>query len=276
MCAVCGCGTGETHIDGKDMVHRHGEILPDHRGHHHHHGEHSHDPAPSRLLEIEESLLSKNQVYADDNRNRWNDLNVLAVNFISSPGAGKTTLLVETLRALGAECPLAVIEGDQQTQNDANRIRRTGVPAVQINTGKGCHLDAHMVGHAAEQLRLRRNGILFIENIGNLVCPAGFDLGEHRRVVILSVTEGDDKPAKYPDAFASAHLLLLTKADLLPYVDFDIARSLELAREANPLIESIQLSAKSGIGMAEWMAWLRSKSPRLHAHSPSLESDTRA
>ena len=166
---------------------------------------------------------------------------------------------------LRAELPLAVIEGDQETSNDADRIRATGVPAIQINTGRGCHLDAHSVGHAADELPTTENGILFIENIGNLVCPAGFDLGEGRRVVILSVTEGTDKPIKYPDAFASAHVLVLSKIDLLPYVDFDEAAAVEMARRVNPKIEVVRVSTRSGGGIEPWLAWLRQERRHLIA-----------
>jgi hydrogenase nickel incorporation protein HypB len=181
---------------------------------------------------------------------------MLALNLVSSPGSGKTTLLVRTLNALKESQSMAVIEGDQQTDNDAERIRATGVPAIQINTGKGCHLDASMVGHALQQLEIPQNTLLFIENVGNLVCPAAFDLGEAAKVVVLSVTEGEDKPLKYPDMFRAARLMLLNKCDLLPYLNFDVAQVINNAKRVNPDIEIILLSATSGEGMNAWLAWL--------------------
>ncbi len=227
----------------------------------------------SHLLQIEENILSKNDGFAQTNRDRLAELGVVALNLVSSPGAGKTTLLVETLNRLKQDFPVRVIEGDQESANDAERIRATGVPAIQINTGRGCHLDAHMIGHAMEQLDLERNSILFIENIGNLVCPAGFDLGEASKVVILSVTEGDDKPIKYPDAFAAADLMVISKTDLLPHVDFDVAACIEHARCINPDIGTIELSAKSGAGMDEWTAWVAARQrDALEAERRSLEA----
>ena len=215
-----------------------------------------------RLIEIEQDILSRNDVDAAANRSRLASRGVLALNLMSSPGAGKTTLLVETITALARERSVGVIEGDQETSNDAERIRTCGVPAVQINTGRGCHLDAHMVGHALDELPLEAGGMVFIENVGNLVCPASFDLGEACKVVILSVTAGDDKPLKYPDMFSVADLMLLSKTDLLPYVDFDPERALEFARRVNPHIEEIRLSARTGEGMAAWLDWLRERAVR--------------
>jgi hydrogenase nickel incorporation protein HypB len=208
------------------------------------------------LVRVEQDILAKNDRYAMANRERLRRAGVFAVNLVSSPGAGKTTLLVETMAALKARVPLAVIEGDQQTSIDADRIRAAGVPSVQINTGRGCHLDAHMVGHAMDELALKPNSILFVENVGNLVCPAGFDLGEAETIALLSVTEGDDKPLKYPDVFAAAGMLVLTKTDLLPHVDFDVRRCIEHARAINPAIAVLQLSARSGEGMQDWIDWL--------------------
>jgi len=192
---------------------------------------------------------------------------------VSSPGSGKTSLLARTIEALRGELPIAVIEGDQQTANDAERIRAAGAPAVQINTGKGCHLDAHMVGHAAHDLPLADGGLLLIENVGNLVCPAAFDLGEAHKVVVLSVTEGEDKPVKYPDMFAAADVLLLNKIDLLPHVDFDVARALAYARQVNPGIRVFELSARSGQGLAAWLDWLRAGCRQArHAPEPARET----
>ena len=200
--------------------------------------------------------MSENNRFAAQNRARFTASRVLALNLVSSPGSGKTTLLTKTIQALGNTLPIAVIEGDQQTSNDADRIRAAGAPAYQINTGKGCHLDAHMVGHACDHLPLAPGGLLFIENVGNLVCPAAFDLGEAAKVAIVSVTEGDDKPLKYPDMFAAAGLVLVNKIDLLPYVDADVAAITANARRVNPAVEILAVSARSGEGMATWLAWL--------------------
>ena len=210
----------------------------------------------SRMVQIEQDILGKNDRYASVNRARFQQKNTLVLNLVSSPGSGKTTLLTETLKRQLERIPVAVIEGDQQTVNDADRIRETGAKAIQVNTGKGCHLDAHMVGHALEQLDELENGILYIENVGNLVCPAAFDLGENSKVAILSVTEGEDKPIKYPDMFHAADLMLLNKVDLLPYLDFDVEVCIEYARRVNPEIQVIQVSAKSGEGMDEWLDWI--------------------
>ncbi len=230
MCGVCGCShQGEHHHDDHHHDHDH--------AHHHHDGPagHAHD-----LVRIEKDILARNDAYAQENRERLKDVGVFAINLVSSPGSGKTTLLVKTVELLKSTLPVAVIEGDQETSLDAERIRATGVPTLQINTGRGCHLDAHMVGHALEDLPLKRNSILFIENVGNLVCPAGFDLGEAHKVAILSVTEGDDKPLKYPDAFAAASMMVLSKIDLLPHLDFDVESCIEHARAINPDIEVLQ------------------------------------
>ena len=198
----------------------------------------------------------KNDRVAAGNRAFFELRGILALNLVSSPGAGKTSLLERTLRDLAGKRPMAVIEGDQETSLDAERIRATGVPTLQINTGRGCHLDAHMVGHALEDLPLKPDSILFIENVGNLVCPAGFDLGEAHKVAILSVTEGDDKPLKYPDAFAAASMMVLSKIDLLPHLDFDVGSCIEHARSINPDIAVLQVSARSGQGMVGWIDWL--------------------
>jgi hydrogenase nickel incorporation protein HypB len=175
---------------------------------------------------------------------------------MSSPGAGKTTLLVETIKALQGRIPIAVIEGDQQTEHDANRIRATGTPALQINTGKACHLDAHSIGHAVMELGLGDHSLLVIENVGNLVCPASFDLGEAHKVVVLSVTEGDDKPLKYPDMFHAADLMIINKTDLLPYVDFNVERCIQYARQVNPEIQVIELSTTKGDNFRAWTNWI--------------------
>jgi hydrogenase nickel incorporation protein HypB len=263
MCTVCGCG--DSSVEGHSHSHDHG-----HAHGHHHHG-HSHDihfghgPAggevagmsQDRLIEIETDILAKNDRYADANRAILKDRGIFTVNLVSSPGSGKTTLLCKTIEALG-DVPLAVIEGDQQTANDAERIRATGAAAVQVNTGKGCHLDGHMVGHAMEHLPMQQGSFLFVENVGNLVCPAGFDLGEDCKVAILSVTEGEDKPLKYPDMFTAARIALLNKVDLAPHCDVDLDLYEENLRRVNPGIEIIRVSARTGEGMDNWLAWLRS------------------
>lgn len=209
-----------------------------------------------QLIAIEMDVLAKNNALAAHNREHFEAADQLVLNLVSSPGSGKTTLLCETLRQLADKRPCAVIEGDQQTSADADRIRATGVPAVQINTGKGCHLDAKMVHDACHQLPANPGGILFIENVGNLVCPASFDLGEKYKVAILSVTEGEEKPLKYPDMFAAAQLMVINKIDLLPYVSFDVARCIENAKRVNPYIQVIQVSATTGEGMDAWLNWL--------------------
>ena len=268
MCTVCGCGTVEVEGHGHDHTHGHDH---DHHHHHHAHGDahYGHGAAgvsvpgmsQQRLIEIETDVLAKNDRYAAANRAALAARDVFAVNLVSSPGSGKTTLLCRTIEALG-DRPLAVIEGDQQTANDADRIRATGAPAVQINTGKGCHLDGHMVGHALDHLDLADGALLFIENVGNLVCPAGFDLGEDCKVAILSVTEGEDKPLKYPDMFAASRLALLNKVDLAPYCDVDLDLYEENLRRVNPGIEILRVSARTGEGMAAWLDWLQAATAR--------------
>lgn len=290
MCTTCGCGGGEVKIEGKSLdethshshehSHEHGhthshahehEHSHDHPRDHshtnaHHHGDHAlkaahaHGMDNNRVVQIEQNILAKNDAHAAQNRSHLAKRGIFTLNLVSSPGSGKTTLLVKTISMMAAmENPLsiAVIEGDQQTSNDAERIRATGAPAIQINTGKGCHLDAHMVGHALETLACKDNSVLIIENVGNLVCPAAFDLGEAHKVVILSVTEGEDKPLKYPDMFRAASLMLLNKSDLLPHLQFDVAKTIEFARRINPDLKVIQTSATSGEGMTEWLAWIQ-------------------
>ena len=268
MCTVCGCGEGETSIEGHEHSHDH-EHAHDHEHGHHHHGEHTHDygtgPAhahapglsQARMVQIEEDILGKNNEYAANNRRWFSEHGILALNLVSSPGSGKTSLLTRTIDDLQTELKLSVIEGDQQTANDAERIRETGVRALQINTGKGCHLDGHMVGHALEKLKPEDGSVLFIENVGNLVCPAAFDLGEAHLVEILSVTEGEDKPIKYPDMFHAADLMLLNKNDLLPYLEFDLDKCIEYARRVNPGIKILRVSATSGEGLDSWYQWVK-------------------
>ncbi|MDP2169473.1 MAG: hydrogenase nickel incorporation protein HypB [Rhodocyclaceae bacterium] len=264
MCTTCGCGEGETRLAGQplhDHDNDHGHIHTHADGTTHSHApSHAYTPGTGRRVKLEQDILAKNNSYAAQNRAWLAARGIFALNLVSSPGSGKTTLLVKTIEALhaaGRELAVAVIEGDQQTSNDAERIHAAGAPAVQINTGKGCHLDAHMVGHALGKLPLDGNSVLMIENVGNLVCPAAFDLGEAGKVVILSVTEGEDKPLKYPDMFRAARLMLLNKCDLLPYLQFDTEQAIANARRVNPHIEVLQVSATSGAGMADWLAWIR-------------------
>jgi len=291
MCTVCGCSEGGMgRIEGHDHSHNHDHEHDHEHSQHHHDDEHIHDhvhthgddshhyghgPAhahapgmsQARMVQVEQDILGKNNEYANTNRNLFTRKGILALNLVSSPGSGKTTLLTQTLLDLKDEMQLAVIEGDQETSQDADRIRATGAPAIQINTGKGCHLDAHQVGHAVEHLSLPDASVLMIENVGNLVCPAAFDLGEAHKVAILSITEGEDKPIKYPDMFHAADLLLLNKIDLLPYLKFDIEKCIEYAYRVNPGIQVLQVSATTGEGMAGWYQWIRlSHQARLLGH----------
>jgi len=262
MCVTCGCSHGETKIEGVAHNHAH-----DH-GHGHIFGNNRRMHA-NRLVQVEQDILAKNNQYAAANRRHFAAHGIFALNLVSSPGSGKTTLLTRTIEGLKGKHPIAVIEGDQQTSLDADRIRATGAAAIQINTGKGCHLDAHMVGHALEKLGLADNSLLLIENVGNLVCPAAFDLGEAHKVAILSVTEGEDKPLKYPDMFAAADVMLLNKTDLLPHLDFDTGLAIEYARRVNPDIHVILTSATSGAGMEEWHAWIEDGMKNCRAKTPA-------
>ncbi len=242
MCTICGCETAT------DAAHAHG----------HHHG-HAHNHAhkvPARLIQLEQDILAGNNQVAAHIREHLAAQHTLALNWVSSPGSGKTSLLVETVRRLKGQRPVAVIEGDQQTSLDADRIRATGVSAVQINTGKGCHLDARMVHDALHDLPPLHHGVLMIENVGNLVCPAAFDLGEATKVLVFSVTEGEDKPLKYPDMFQAAGLILLNKCDLLPYLQFDVDKALACVRQVNPDAPVLQISATTGQGFDPWLAWI--------------------
>lgn len=280
MCTTCGCGIGQTRINGKPIESqqhsgkplRFRPITPTAQ----------HPPVPvssnsfetlefgtgiagmhapgmsqARMVKIERDILDKNNAYAAKTRRWLSERGIFALNLVSSPGSGKTTLLVNTIQKLRDHFSIAVIEGDQQTDHDAARIRATGVPAIQINTGKGCHLDARMVTHAIAQLPLQDNSLLLIENVGNLVCPSSFDLGEAHKVVILSVTEGEDKPLKYPDMFHAADLMLLNKCDLLPYLNFDTELAIDYAHRVHPGLPVITISATQGVGMEAWCDWIK-------------------
>ena len=289
MCATCGCAGDGVRVDGAPVVsaHDHGDDghhdhshshhdddqhHDDHDHHDHHHDDHHHHdtPAPAHTSEpdtetvsLEVRVLAKNDALAAHNRSWLAARGLVAVNLMSSPGAGKTTLLETTLRHLSAGTPVWVIEGDQETAFDAERIRAAGAAVVQVNTGSGCHLDASMLRTALETLD-PHGGIVLIENVGNLVCPALFDLGEDCRVVIMSVTEGADKPLKYPHIFASASVVLLNKVDLLPYVDFDVERFEHDLRVVNPHVELLPISATRGDGVAEWIDWLQAAQQNSH------------
>ena len=281
MCTTCGCD-GDGHVSivrlgsedaGEAAAHRehaHSHAhAPDHHHAHDHAHPHSHDhahqhshphehaPSSSTVVELEARILAKNDALAQKNRGWFAGREVLALNLVSAPGAGKTTLIERTIAELSGEPALYVIEGDQASALDGERIRAAGAPVVQVNTGTGCHLDAAMVTRGLSELRPGPGAVVLIENVGNLVCPALFDLGEHAKVVIFSVTEGEDKPVKYPHMFQAARLILLNKGDLLPHLDFDLEQALENVRSVNPEATVLQVSARTGEGMAAWYDWLR-------------------
>jgi len=291
MCVTCGCDSTpqsdevtnenvnnnkpyiiEHHYYHQGDVHHHyhyhgGDNMAKSNQHHSHEHEHEHEhqaikhnptdiDKTSRLIEIEQHVLAKNDHVAIHNAEHFKERNILALNLMSSPGSGKTTLLTETLNQIKSKTDCFVIEGDQQTSNDAKRISATGIPVIQVNTGKGCHLDAQMIHRALHELAPTNNSILFIENVGNLVCPASFNLGEKCKVVVISVTEGDDKPLKYPHMFVAADLMIINKTDLLPYVDFNIDTCITNATQINPNLTTICLSCTTGEGLSEWLSWL--------------------
>jgi hydrogenase nickel incorporation protein HypB len=264
MCSTCGCGeTNQVEIrrPGREAL----KFTPLQAGHHHdhdHHHDHHHDHDHHHhhhgdVIELERDILSANNLLAERNRGYFEAKNIIAINMVSSPGSGKTSILEKTLKDMNGELSFAVIEGDQQTMNDANRINETGVPVVQVNTGQGCHLDSEMINRAVKELNPADGSVVVIENVGNLVCPALFDLGESLRVVVISVTEGDDKPLKYPDMFSTANLCLINKTDLLPYVDFDVEKAKEYALRVNRHLRFIEVSARTGEGMEEWYEFLK-------------------
>lgn len=284
MCTTCGCGIGPVRINGKPLQwHQRSDkpllYRPFARTHSRKHVQmpiigqspntiqgrsssiYCHAPelsqtSQTRIIKIERDILAKNNHYAAMNRRYFSRHGIFVLNLVSSPGSGKTTLLVRTIQMLQNRLPITVIEGDQQTDRDTARIGATGVPVIQINTGKGCHLNAQMVDQAIQQLPMKDNSLLFIENVGNLVCPSAFDLGEAHKVVILSVTEGEDKPLKYPDMFHAADLMLLNKCDLLPYLTFNIDLATDYAQRIHPDLPVIQLSAIQSTGMSSWINWI--------------------
>jgi len=256
MCNTCGCGGPDNQVTirkpGEEQTHHHHHDNHDHDHDHDHH--HHHD---NREIEIAQDILHKSNLVAERNRGFFEAKNILALNLVSSPGSGKTTLLEKTITDLKDDLDFYIIEGDQQTMNDAERIEATGAPVIQVNTGDGCHLDAEMVNSAAKKLEIADNSILMIENVGNLVCPSLFDLGEAKRIVIISVTEGDDKPAKYPTMFHSSDICIINKIDLLPYVNFDIEKAKECALNVNHHLAFFELSATTGEGTDRWFEWLK-------------------
>ena len=259
MCTTCGCeGNGneitmtvfgkKSETSNHHHEHHHHEHRQGHNGHHHEH---------SQYIDIETDILTQNNLLAERNRGYFEAKNIIALNLMSSPGSGKTTLLEATIKKIDDDIPVYVIEGDQQTMNDAERIASTPAKVVQVNTGKGCHLDSDMVHKAILKLDPVSNALLFIENVGNLVCPSLFDLGESKRVVIMSVTEGEDKPIKYPDMFVTSDLCIINKTDLLPYLKFDMEKTRDYIKRVNHHMEIIELSAETGEGLDKWMDWLK-------------------
>ena len=271
MCGTCGCGSDTNGpVISKPKEHNHSHSHSHDEDHHHHHDGHSHSHSHEehhqhdhshdhkhRVLEIEQDILQNNQILAARNRGYFEAKNIFALNLVSSPGSGKTALLERTLVDLKDEISFYVIEGDQQTLNDANRIDALNIPVVQINTGKGCHLESDMVYDAVKKLEIKDNSILMIENVGNLVCPSMFDLGENKRVVIVSTTEGEDKPIKYPDMFHTSDICIINKIDLLPYVNINVQKLKDYALQVNPNLIFFEVSATNGDGMKDWYKWLK-------------------
>ena len=275
MCGTCGCGSPDGHISiqkpGADLHdhhhhHTHGEHSHDHSHHDHSHShdhghshehDHSHNPVKKTVIEVQQNILHHNDLMAARNRGYFEAKSLFVLNLVSSPGSGKTSILEKTLKDLKEEISFAVIEGDQQTMQDANRIDALDIPVIQINTGKGCHLESDMVYDAVKQLDPKESSILMIENVGNLVCPSMFDLGERKRVVIISTTEGEDKPLKYPDMFNSSDICIINKIDLLPYLNFDLDKLRSYALQINPKLIFFEVSATTGQGMEQWYSWLK-------------------
>ncbi|MGI9531487.1 hydrogenase nickel incorporation protein HypB [Lutimonas sp.] len=272
MCGTCGCGSPEGHVS----IQKPGSVLHEHHHHSHddhHHHEHSHahshdhghqhehqqEHLKKTVIEVEQDILQQNDLMASRNRGYFEAKDLFVLNLVSSPGSGKTSILEKSLTDLKDQLDFAVIEGDQQTLQDANRIDALDVPVIQINTGKGCHLESDMVHNAVKQLAPLEGSILMIENVGNLVCPSMFDLGENKRVVIISTTEGEDKPLKYPDMFLSSDVCIINKTDLLPYLDFDINKLKTYALQVNPSLEFFEVSATKGEGMELWYQWLKNE-----------------
>ncbi|MBD2569804.1 hydrogenase nickel incorporation protein HypB [Anabaena lutea] len=264
MCVTCGCADdNEAKTTNLDHAHHHTHTLADGtvitHTHHHEEAPQIHAKIHNTTISLEQEILGKNNLLAAQNRGWFKGRNILALNLMSSPGAGKTTLLTRTINDLKDKLTISVIEGDQETTNDAEKIKATGCKVVQINTGTGCHLDASMIEKSLQQLNPPLDSVVMIENVGNLVCPALFDLGEAAKVVILSVTEGEDKPIKYPHMFRASEIMILTKIDLLPYVQFDVQRCIEYAKQVNPKMQIFQVSATTGEGLEDLYRWLNQK-----------------
>lgn len=265
MCGTCGCGEESSVTIRKpgeeqhEHLHQHGHTHDHEHDHHHHDHDHSHDHIHNIELKIEQDILQKNNLIAERNRGYFEAKNIVSINLVSSPGSGKTSLLERTIRDKKEELDFFIVEGDQQSMNDANRIQAAGAPVVQVNTGQGCHLDAEMVNKAIRNLDVKENAVLFIENVGNLVCPAMFDLGESKRVVIISTTEGEDKPIKYPAMFNTSNVCIINKTDLIPHLDFDIEALKNYALQVNHHLKFIEVSVKTGEGMDKWYDWLKNE-----------------
>lgn len=253
MCDTCGCSQPADAV----TIKKPGEHSHDHSHHHGHNHDHDHHHHSSRTIDVETDVLSKNNLIAQRNRGYFDAKNIAVFNFVSSPGSGKTTFLEQTIKKMSGDHSISVIEGDQQTLRDAERIKAAGAPVIQVNTGKGCHLDADMIHKAVKELDPSDHSILFIENVGNLVCPALFDLGEAMKIVVISVTEGEDKPEKYPHMFHAADVCIINKTDLLPYVDFNVERCRQSALSVNHHLKFFEVSATIGDGLGEWISWLK-------------------
>lgn len=279
MCVTCGCNSDDNEVriikvDGTTVQHSHAhshghehhehshshEHGHDHNHsheHHHHDDDHNHNPHSFKEIDLEREILHKNDLLAERNRGYFDAKNIFAINLVSSPGSGKTSILERTIADLKSEISFNVIEGDQQTTNDADRIAALNVPVIQINTGKGCHLDSEMISKAVKELAPKDGSLMMIENVGNLVCPSMFDLGENSRVVIISITEGEDKPIKYPDMFYGSQVCIINKIDLLPYLKFDIEKLKDYAKKVNPNLVFFEVSAYTGQGMEAWYQFLK-------------------
>jgi hydrogenase nickel incorporation protein HypB len=275
MCVTCGCNSDDNEVriikvDGTTVqhshTHSHGHEHHEHshshdhnhsHEHHHHDDDHNHNPHSFKEIDLEREILHKNDLLAERNRGYFDAKNIFAINLVSSPGSGKTSLLERTIADLKNEISFNVIEGDQQTTNDADRIAALNVPVIQINTGKGCHLDSEMIAKAVKELSPKDGSLMMIENVGNLVCPSMFDLGENSRVVIISITEGEDKPIKYPDMFYGSQVCIINKIDLLPYLKFDIEKLKDYAKKVNPNLVFFEVSAYTGQGMEAWYTFLK-------------------
>jgi len=274
MCGTCGCGSEKNGVTIQNPLevnmHGHEHHVHSHsheHGHHHHEGhDHSHEQAHkhhTKVLDVEQDILQHNDLMAARNRGYFEAKNIFALNLVSSPGSGKTSLLERTLQDLKNDLSFYVIEGDQQTLNDADRISAVNIPVMQINTGKGCHLESDTVYDAVKKLNIENNSVLMIENVGNLVCPSMFDLGESKRVVIVSTTEGADKPIKYPDMFHTSDICIINKIDLLPYLNIDLSKLKEYALKVNPNLQFFEVSATTGEGMQDWYTWLKENNKSL-------------